>query len=311
MGINVAISVSSFADSDDKPMRMLREAGIEVMPNPYGRRLTEEEIIIHLKDVDGLIAGLEPLNRRVIASANRLKAIARVGIGVNNVDFQAAADHSVKVSSTPDGPTQAVAELTIACMLSLCRQLPKTNADLHSGKWNKSIGLGLEDTPVLFVGYGRIGKAVAKLLRPFGPRILVCDPCFEPDETCQEATPVSLEEGLAQAKVITLHASGSRVILGDTQFDKMCPGTILLNSARAELVDERAMINGLENGKISGAWFDAFWEEPYRGELLRFPEVLLTPHVGTYTSQCRLSMESQAVTNLLRDLGVKPQPSLI
>lgn len=304
MSFKVAIGPSSFAAQDDTPMKMLQAAGLDVVPNPYGRRLTEEEIIKQLNEVDGLIAGLEPLNRRVISSSPKLKAIARVGIGVDNVDFQAAAEHSVKVSNTPDGPTRAVAELTIASMLSLCRQLPKLNNDMHAGNWNKVISIGLLKTPVLFIGYGRIGRTVGELLAPFKPEILVCDPNVSMSDLKHGETQVSLDEGLAQARVITLHAGGNEVILYEKSFNQMQDGVILLNSARAGLVDEQAFIAAISSGKVAGAWFDAFWQEPYSGELINYPNVLLTPHVCTYTRQCRLDMETEAVQNLLRDLGI-------
>ena len=304
MAFKIAIGPSSFAAKNDTPIQMLKDAGMTIVPNPYGRRLTENEIIAHLDGVDGLIAGLEPLNRNVIASAKQLKAIARVGIGVDNVDFDAAADHNVKVSNTPDGPTRSVAELTVTCMLTLSRQLLTMNKDLHEGEWKKSISTGLLGTPVLFIGFGRIGKAVSGLLKPFAPQILVYDPFIPEEEKIEGAERVTLAQGLKQAQIITIHASGKKTILGDTEFDQMRTGTFLLNSARAELIDEKAIVRSLKENKVAGAWFDAFWDEPYNGELTTFPNVLLTPHVGTYTEQCRSSMETNAVTNLLRDLGV-------
>ena len=304
MTCKVAVGPSSFAATDDTPLMILKNAGVTIVPNPFGRRLTENEIIAHLEGVDGLIAGLEPLNRNVIASAKQLKAIARVGIGVDNVDFLAAADYGVKVSNTPDGPTRAVAELTVTCMLTLSRQLLQMNADMHQRNWNKVISTGLSDTPVLFIGYGRIGKAVSELLKPFGPRIIVYDPYISKEEIPESVNMVTLEQGLTQAQIITLHAGGNNCILGDAEFSKMQQGTILLNSARAELIDEKAITRALKDNILAGAWFDAFWEEPYKGELLDFPNVILTPHVGTYTRQCRSSMETEAVKNLLRDLGI-------
>jgi len=127
MPMVVAISPSSFSALDSTPLNLLESAGVEIIPNPLGRRLTEEEIISHLEGVDGLIAGLEPLNRRVLSSALQLKSIARVGIGMDNVDLEAAKELGIKVSNTPDGPTRAVAEMTLAAMLSLCRQILPSN----------------------------------------------------------------------------------------------------------------------------------------------------------------------------------------
>ncbi|MGD9971484.1 MAG: phosphoglycerate dehydrogenase [Desulfatirhabdiaceae bacterium] len=302
MSLTVAIGPSSFAAKDDTPMRMLEDAGVVIKPNPFGRRLTEEEIMAHLEGVDGLIAGLEPLNRKVLTAAPGLKAIARVGIGMDNVDSESAAELGIKVSNTPDGPTRAVAELTMTCMLALSRGLLEINATLHQGDWNKVICSGLWGSPVLFIGFGRIGRAVAGLAHAFGARVLVCDPAVTPESLQPNEKLVSLEEGLSQSRVITLHAAGSDCILDRGAFQKMQEGVILLNSARAGLVDEGALIAALASGKVGGAWFDAFWREPYQGELQRFPNVLLTPHVCTYTTPCRLGMETEAVANLLRDL---------
>ncbi len=306
MRARIAIGPSSFAEEDDAPMRRLKSAGCEVVANPFARRLTEPEIIAHLNSIDGLIAGLEPLNAKVIASAApKLKAIARVGIGVDNVDFDAAAKHGVKVSSTPEGPTQAVAELTMTAMLALCRRLVPADAALHRGEWKKIMGQGLDGATLLVIGYGRIGRRVAQLASAFGARIAVYDPFIDGDELPEgSANYPQLAGALAIADVISLHAGGKGPLLGAAEFARMKPGVLLLNSARGELVDEDALLAALDSGKVAGAWFDAFWKEPYSGRLTQCPQVLLTPHVATYTRQCRLSMETAAVENLLRDLGL-------
>jgi len=304
--LRIAIATSSFAAQDDTPLRMLEEAGCEVVPNPFSRRLTEAEIIAHLEGVDGLIAGLEPLNRKVMASAPQLKAIARVGIGVTNVDFDAARDHGVAVSNTPDGPVAAVAELTLAALLALCRNVVPTNAALHAGQWKKTIGTGLAGARVLIVGWGRIGRRVGGLLAAFGAERMVFDPFVDEDAVPEGVRRMaSLEAGLHEADVVTLHAAGTERLLDARAFEAMKDGVILLNSARGELVDEDALVGALESGKVAAAWFDAFWEEPYTGPLTAFEQVLLTPHVGTYTRQCRRDMETAAVKNLLRDLGLE------
>lgn len=305
MSVRVAIGPSSFAEEDDSPLKRLRDAGCEVVPNPFGRRLTEDEIIRHLDGVDGLVAGLEPLNAKVLESAKGLRAIARVGIGMDNVDLEAAKTRGIKVSNTPEGPTQAVAELTLSAMLALCRQLVPTNAALHAGEWKKSIGLGLDGTTLLLIGFGRIGRRVAQFAGAFGMRIIVCDPAVPADGLPEGLIRApDLASALPRADIVSLHAGGKDTLLTQKEFAKMKDGVILLNSARGELVDEAALVAALDSGKVSGAWFDAFWKEPYTGPLTRYEQVLLTPHVGTYTRQCRLDMESAAVEHLLRDLGV-------
>lgn len=305
MSLVVAIGPSSFADEDTTPLDLLTAAGLTVKPNPFKRRLSEAEIIEHLRGVDGLIAGLEPLNRNVIAqAAPRLRAIARVGIGVANVDFDAARDHQVAVSSTPEGPINAVAEMCLAALLCIGRTLVPANESLHQGGWAKNIGFGLMGTRVLLVGYGRIGRRTAELLRAFGAEILVSDPYVDPASLLNGERLVSLHEGLGEADVVSLHASGEDCVLGRDQFALMRKGTVLLNSARGGLVAEDALVVALEDGTLRATWFDAFWKEPYTGPLTRYPQALLTPHISTYTLQCRRDMECAAVKNLLRDLGI-------
>ncbi len=299
----VAIGPSSFGEADAAPLRQLESAGVLVKPNPFGRRLNEEEIIAHLDGVDGLIAGLEPLNARVLESAPTLKVIARVGIGMDNVD-QGTAEHlGICVSNTPDGPTAAVAEMTLAALLTLSRRLVELNEDLHRREWRKRLAPGLAGRTALIIGLGRIGRRVADLLPAFGVCVLGCDPALATDEFPTEVEAVSLAEGLAAAQIISLHAGGNQPILGQAELAHLSQGCLLLNSARGSLVEEQALISALEDGRLTGIWMDAFGQEPYEGPLCDYPQALLTPHVCTYTTQCRSEMEGTAVANLLRDLG--------
>ena len=256
-----------------------------------------------MRDLDGLIAGLEPLTKKVLTQASNLKTIARVGIGIDNVDLDAAKELGIIVSNTPEGPTQAVAEMTVTALMALCRNLVPMNKALHGGEWPKRISPGLDGLNVLFIGLGRIGGRTKSLLEPFGINALVYDPYLD-DNFDVGGRRVSLEEGLALADAISLHAAGSDVILGETEFELIKPGAILLNSARGQLIDEDALIKALDSEIIAGAWFDSFWEEPYKGKLLEYEQVLLTPHTSTYTVACRSSMEMTAVKNLLRDMGI-------
>lgn len=303
MSYRVAIGPSSFGEVDRAPLRMLEEAHCEIVPNPYGRRLTEDEIIAHIADADGLIAGLEPLNRRVLESAKRLRAIARVGVGLSNVDGNAAKELKIAVSITPEGPANAVAEMTIAALLSLLRRLHTMDMALHRREWTKEIGLGLRGTKVLLIGYGRIGQRVGKLLHAFGAHVLVWDPYIKDHVLPEEAELIdTLHHGLTVADVVSVHASGETPILDASAIREMKRGSVLLNSARGELVDETALADALISGALSGAWVDAFSQEPYRGPLCDCPTALLTPHAATYTKQCRHDMETAAVRNLLHDL---------
>jgi len=302
--LTIAWSPSSFGQADAAPFRLLEAAGVEVRPNPFGRRLTADEAIEHLQGVDGLIAGLEPLDARVLASAPQLKAIARVGIGVDNIDHAAAAEHGIAVSNTPDPPAESVAELTITAALALLRGLLPANNALHRGEWAKAISPGLRGTTVLLVGFGRIGQAVHRRLEAFDAEVLVSDPAVE-DGGESGVEFVNLDEGLARAAVVSLHAGGRERILGEREFGLLREGAVLLNSARGELMDEKALVDALDDGSVAGAWLDVFVDEPYSGPLCDYPQVLLTPHVGTYTLACRREMETLATLNVLRDLGVE------
>src|SRR3989339_1458521 len=168
--MKIAIGTSLFAEEDRTPLERLEKAGIQVTLNPFRRKLTEDETIEFIRDVDGLIAGLEPLNRNVLSAAPHLKAIARVGSGMDNVDQVTAAEKGIKVSNTPEGPTDAVAEITVSAMLTLARRLIPLNETMHAGTWKKIMGDGLSGTTIFIAGFGRIGRGVSELLVPFRPK---------------------------------------------------------------------------------------------------------------------------------------------
>lgn len=302
--MKVAISTSSFASLDSAPLDLLMTNGVEVIQNPFGRKLTEKEIVSHLQGVDGLLAGLEPLNANVFRSCPQLKAIARVGIGMDNVDLEVAKAAGIKVSNTPEGPTDAVAEMTLTAALILSRSILPANNALHQKRWSKSIGSGLKNTKLLIIGYGRIGRRVAELFRVFSAQIMVCDPLIKLEDLRKDVQLVELHLGLKSADIITLHAGGDDAILTSKEFESMKNGVIILNSSRGNLIDENALINALNSGKVPFAWLDVFIEEPYTGKLTEFEQVLLTPHMSTYSVQCRKDMEMAAVNNLLQDLGI-------
>lgn len=297
--IKILLGPSSFGANDPAPIERLRGTGLEVLDNPFKRKLTQEELLDLLPGVAGIIAGLEPLNRAVMA-ASELKVISRVGVGLANVDLGAAAELGIAVHYTPDAPTIAVAELTLGCLLNLLRRVGEMDRALHQCRWNKCVGYQLTGRTVLLVGLGRIGLAVARLLEPFQVRLLGCDPAL--DQAPPGIELVSLEQGLAQADVISLHASGIEPILGPAELALAKSGAFLLNPSRGELVDEQGLIEALDSGRLAGAWLDVYWREPYDGPLTGYENVILTPHVGSYSTECRLDMEMQAVENLLEAL---------
>ncbi len=296
--MKVAVGASSFADADGAPLRLLQDKGLEVVRNPYGRRLTEDETIAHLQGADGLLAGLEPLNERVLSQSADLKAIARIGIGMDNVDMKAAERHGIKVSNTPGGPTEAVAEMTVAMLLALIHQAKPSDADIHAGVWKKRMGKSIRGLRVLVVGYGHIGRKVADQLKALGADVRVHD------KYLAGASDTTLEDGLCWAEAVTLHVSGRDEVIGERELGLMAPGGYLLNSARGTVVNEDALYDALNSSRLAGFWGDALWQEPYGGKICGCGNTILTPHICTYTETCRASMEMEAARNLLRDLGI-------
>lgn len=307
-GVTVVIGPSTFGRGDPTPLDRLRQAGAHVVPNPYRRKLSEDDLRTLLPGAAGLIAGLELLSREVLERSD-LKVISRCGVGLSNIDLKAAEALGISVRHTPDLPTTAVAELTVGAMIALMRHLPAMDRDLHAGKWEKRLGRQLEGKTVLIVGYGRIGQHVALLLRPFNVRLLAADvnPALARKGGAWDGVEsVDVPEALPQADVVTLHASGEAEILGAREFALMKPGVFLLNAGRGGLVDESALCRALDRGIVAGAWLDAFVEEPYTGPLVRYPQVLLTPHVGSASVECRRRMELAAVENLLEAFASVP-----
>ncbi len=293
----ILIGPSSFGALNDAPLKQVETAGFEIVPNPYKRRYTKEEIMVLLQGIDGLIAGLEPLDREVLqAASSRLKVISRCGSGMSNVDEVAAKELGIQVFNTPNGPTESVAEMTLGCLLTVMRKVQIMNQSLHVGDWNKQIGHLLQGKTVALVGYGRIGRRVAELLLPFGINLLVVDPHLT------DVSVVPFEQALPIADIFLFHLAGEDCLLNEESLSEMKDGVIICNAARGGTIDEAALVTALESGKVKAAWLDALPEEPYTGSLQKFEQVLLTPHVGSYTLEGRLQMEMDCAENLIQGM---------
>ena len=302
----IAVSTSTFSRQDPRPLEKMQAAGYEVRLNPHGRQLDRAETMALLDGAVGLVAGTEELDREVLLAATDLRAIARCGRGVDNVDQETAAERGITVDSTPEPPAEAVAELTLAGILSLLRHLPAADRELRQGEWRKPMGSLLRGRTVGLVGLGRVGKRLVELLMPFVCPILATDPV--PDDWFAERHGirfVELERLLAEADVVSLHLAprrGGTTLLDAERLAMLKPGAILVNTARGGLVDEAALYELLACGKLAGAFLDVFAEEPYSGPLRELPQVLMTPHIGSYAAETRARMEEEAVDLLLAAL---------
>lgn len=293
----VAIGASTFAVGSDQALKKLEQYGIEVAKNPYERKLTKEETIRQLQDAEGLLAGLEVLDEDIFSKTPKLKAIARIGVGMDNVDVEAASQYGIKVSNTPDAPTDAVAETALASLLTMLHKIIPSNVDMHLGVWKKRLGYSVQGMNVLLIGYGRIGQRFAEHLRHLGANILIYDP-YRPDVSV-----VDMNKALNKADIVSVHALGTEEIITKEVIAQMKDGVILMNCARGAMINEQALYEALNNEKVSQFWGDVFQQEPYHGMLIGCENAILTPHIASNSVQCREVMEMEAVQNLLKDLG--------
>ncbi|MFZ5993897.1 MAG: phosphoglycerate dehydrogenase [Thermodesulfobacteriota bacterium] len=299
----IFISTTTFAEFDDAPLSRLKRAGFQVESNPYGRKLNAKECLLHYKDITAVIAGTERITRNLLEYASGLKVISRCGTGIDNVDLEAASELGIRVFNTPDGPTLAVAELTVGLILGLLRRISEMDRNLREGLWEKKMGHLLSEKAVGIIGYGKIGRKVAELLRR-----LDCEVSFN-DINVNGAPDgcrfLPLEDILRQSDVVCLHVSGNfdgNPLIGENEIGIMKKGSWIVNCSRGGVIDEAALYNALSSKYLSGAALDVFEEEPYRGRLKDLPNVILTPHIGSYAQEARIRMEEMAVANLLQGL---------
>lgn len=302
----VAVAVSEFGVHDRSPIAALEAAGVDVRMNPTGRRLGSDDLISFARDADGVIAGLELYDERVLAALPRLRFISRCGVGVDNVDLSAAAERGVVVLNTPSAPTEAVAELALTMILALLRALIPQHLSMRRREWKRSPALLLHGRSVVIVGLGRIGRRVADLMLAFGARVCGVDPRADPAWcAARGVTAMSLADGLPRAEVLIVAAAReprSPLLIGPREIASMPRGSFIVNVARGGLVDEAALVVALRDGQLSGAALDVYDSEPYRGPLCDLENVILTPHAATSTIETRVAMEMECVENAIRAL---------
>lgn len=301
--MKVLTSPSSFGQVGPEPFDLLKNCGFDIINNPFGRKLTEDEVISLAGDCAGIVAGVEPLTARVIDALPNLKVISRVGIGMDSIDLDHAKSKGIIVRNTPDGPTRPVAELTLALVLSLLRKIPQADAALKEKQWKKQTGNLLFDKTIGVVGLGRIGRLVCEFFRGLGNPVIGYDPYADSDWSKSKGVDlVNFEELLRNSDIITLHVPGnadSSPVIGKKEIDLMKSSSFLINVSRGGVVEEGALYDALKSGKLRGAAVDVFSEEPYQGPLTELENIVLTPHLGSYAVEGKLLMEVDAVKNLL------------
>lgn len=299
------VTTLPFGEIDSTPVELLRDAGVELTFNPLGRRLKPDEVADVISGHDIVIAGTEIIGADALRSP-KLKAICRVGIGLDGIDLAEARRRGVALSYTPEAPSPAVAELALGHILSLLRGVGHADRGLRAGRWHRHFGNRLSLATVGVVGCGRIGsRLIRHLLGGFpGVRILAHDLRHGLSfEGCDAIEWVDLPTLLREADVVSLHVPltpRTRPLLGMRELKMLKQGAVLVNTARGGVVDETALHEVLMAGHLAGAAIDVFEEEPYKGPLTQCDNTILTCHMGSMTRDCRVRMEIEATQEAVR-----------
>jgi D-3-phosphoglycerate dehydrogenase / 2-oxoglutarate reductase len=273
--------------------------------------ISADELLQVVGEYDALIVrGRTKVTPVVFDAGTRLKVVGRAGVGVDNIDLNAAKAHGVKVVNSPLATTVAVAELTMALLLALAREVPRADAALKNGKWLKKELEGTElcEKTLGIIGFGRIGQAVARRAQGFDMNVVVvCDPFVDCDVVNKTGcVPVSLDELLEKADIITLHiplVPTTRGLISKEQFAKMRDGVLIVDAARGGVVDEEALLEALNSGKVAGAGLDVFTAEPPgQTALVSHPRVIATPHIGAQTVEAQARAAADIATEIMAAL---------
>jgi len=262
-----------------------------------------------IKDYDGLVVrSATKVTRDVIGQAVKLKVIGRAGVGLDNVDLEAATQKGIIVMNTPGGNTISTAEHTVSMILALSRNIPQANSSTKKGEWKRSKFMGVElyGKTLGIVGLGRIGSEVARRALSFGMRVLAYDP-FLSREVAEKLgiEVVDLNDLFARSEYITVHTpltEETRHMISKAQFALMKKGVRIVNCARGGIIDEEALVNAIKEGKVAGAAMDVFEKEPLSpdSELLKLDSVIATPHLGASTEEAQVNVAIE-VAEIVRD----------
>ena len=291
--MRILVTPSSFGECGSEPLQLLQASGLDIQFNSKKRRLSREEVISLGSDCVGIIAGLE-------------KCILTLSVGTDHIDLEAAKQKGIVVRSTPYGPTRAAAELTLAMVMALLRNIPMADRNMRQGIWRKEIGQLIQGRVLGILGLGRIGREVAQLMIAMGCTVLGHD--LVPDVDWSDKYNVRLvdfNDLLVESEILCIHVSSlddNTTLIGAKELASMRPGSMLVNMARGGIVDEDALVTALKNETLKGAALDVYSQEPYTGPLTEIENVVLTPHLGSYAKDAKLAMEIESVENLLESL---------
>lgn len=303
----IVITPRSFREAGEDLGQRMRVAGYEVVQNATGKTLDEEQMREFCADADGLLVGIDPVTRRVLEGAPRLKAISKYGAGLDNVDLAAAEELGIKVERAAGTNAVSVAELTVGLFFALARGIVPAASSVKNGGWARTRGVELLGKTAGVLGLGNIGRETARMAKGLGMRVAGYDPVVSAGDAGLAKLDVELlgmEEVIQSADFLTLHlplTDGTKGLMGEDRLKMMKPTAFLVNTSRGELVDEEALLDALRSGRLAGAASDVFSKEPPGSHpLLALDSFILTPHIGAYTAEATRRMAETAVENLLK-----------
>jgi D-3-phosphoglycerate dehydrogenase len=310
MTMKVLITPRSFGLYDGVPVVNLYSKGLKVVRNETGGIMSEADLKAAIAGVDGVIVGVDPLTADVMSAAPGLKAVAKYGVGMDNIDLGYCEEHGVKVSKTVGANTDAVADYTFALMLALARDVISIDRDCRDRDWTKTPTLDVAGRALGLVGLGAIGKAVARRARGFGMSIIAYDVDWDADFAAEYDVRRAQDIGAVMRKsdFVSLHlplTEETKHIIDADMIKLMRTGAFIVNTARGGLIDEDALLDALLRGIVGGAGIDVFEEEPPSDERwYDLPHIILGSHCAASTVGAIVAMSAMAVDNLIRDLGV-------
>lgn len=306
----VLVTPRSFGLDDPEIFDLFKKAEIVVKRNNSGAVLSRADMQRQIQDCIGVIVGIDPLDEPIMAKAPYLRAIAKYGTGLDNIDLQAAKNRGIAVSNTIGANSDAVADYTFALILSLARQVPVIDANCHQGNWKKLVTSDVHGKTLGLLGFGEIGKRVARRAQGFAMRVLVHDitwqNSWEEQYGVHRADPDSIFE---MSDFISLHmplSAQTRQFVNSRRISRMKSSSFLINTARGELVDEKALLEALISKRIAGAGIDTFQTEPpLCPEWYSLNNVIMGSHCAASTREATRNMGRFALKNLLLDLGMR------
>ena len=286
---------------------LLAQAGARVIYLADPDSAEEVERIMETEPVDAVISRTVRLSARAIAACPTLKVISKHGVGVSNIEVEAATVRGIPVYVTPGANAQSVAEMTLGLMFAAARRIGWMDAELHAGRWSRAQdGVELRGRTIGLVGFGQIGQRVATVCLALGMKVVAFDPALKeaPSPVDGAELAASLADLLPRADVLSLHVPlnrHTRNMLGEAEFGRLPRGAILVNTARGEVVDEAALVAALRSGQLYAAGLDTMAVEPLPADspLAKLPNVVLTPHVGGSTPAALAAMARDAARNVL------------